>query len=605
MKPMIARNERRNAVRPQRGFILVFTMLMILGISAIGIAMMFDTKQSRLASRNYMHKVQSFYASDGMMALLADEVLNGRDSIYTHGIHRGSIKGKLWKTSGNYGVQTLKARIEQGGLGHSITIESNSLGSFFHNQGYAGDLSYRDNYGLLWNGYIYPPTSGSYTFYVRGDDESELFLSSDDSHAKLSTSPIIYNYHYMNSSLWPTLSNQPIGADYKTVSAPILLKAGKRYYFEYYHKENEGGDFGQVGWTGPEWISEKPIPGNRMSAYDASIESMVEDTTQVGGTSVSYGIEPLGENVFALSTEGYAAMSGSDTVFRIPLHQRISMKGDVSAPPDTSWSKVIFYDYHSNKSSPEFESPPWGVGGTDPHTGMVRKNKMKFTAIDAGYFGLDSIGKPMAAATDDSVFYSCAVDRWFMPWFPHAPENAIVPRDMPGVPNDCTPVATANDTLFKNIRVYDSLPFIHRTDMGSNAYQFARTGGPADSGFFWIDAKGFGLEGKSRNYSFCMEMHSRFELVPGMEFDFNGDDDVWLFIDNKLVMDLGGIHVALGQTIYFDDLGLPYYQTYPFDFFYCERQTVDSDIKIVTNVPLGKTKGKLSKNWKRDYGALD
>jgi fibro-slime domain-containing protein len=102
-----------------------------------------------------------------------------------------------------------------------------------------------------------------------------------------------------------------------------------------------------------------------------------------------------------------------------------------------------------------------------------------------------------------------------------------------------------------------------------------------------------------------MEMHTTFELLPGMEFDFKGDDDVWLFIDHKLVMDLGGLHVSLSHITYFDDLGLTYYRTYPFDFFYCERQTVQSDIKITTNVPVGRTKGRLSKNWKRDYGSLD
>jgi fibro-slime domain-containing protein len=68
---------------------------------------------------------------------------------------------------------------------------------------------------------------------------------------------------------------------------------------------------------------------------------------------------------------------------------------------------------------------------------------------------------------------------------------------------------------------------------------------------------------------------------------------------------LGGLHVSLSHTAYFDELGLTYYRTYPYDFFYCERQATQSDIKIVTNVPLGRSKGRLSKNWKRDYGSLD
>lgn len=591
--------------RRECGFILVFTMLMILGVSAIGVAMMFSTKQNKLSAMNYMHKVQSFYASDGMMALLADEVLNGRDTVYTHSSHRGTITGKLWKTSGNYGAKTFHAKVKFGGLGGSRKIESNSLGSFYHDLGVPGDPTIHDDYGILWNGYVYPPASGSYTFYIRADDEAEFYLSTDDTPGGLSSAPILYCYHFMTSDLWPSQGNEPSGVDYKTISAPIFLQGGKRYYFELYHKENAGGDFGQVGWSGPEWISEKPIPGTRLSSYDSLFTSSPQDTAKVGGTPVIYSVEPLGTYVYSISTEGFSAMAGSDTVFRVPVHQRISMKGDMTAPLDTVWSKVIFYDYHSDKSNPEFETPPWGIGGPDPHVGMVLPDKLNFTTVDAGYFGLDSIGKPIGTADNDSVFYSCAIDRWFVPWVAGDPGNLIVPKDRPGKPKDCATIPTTNDTLYKNVRIYDSLPFTHRPDIGSNAYQFARTGDPSDSGFFWIDGRGFGQEGKPRNYSYCMEMHSKFELAPGMEFDFKGDDDVWLFINNKLVMDLGGLHVSLAHNVYFDDLGLVNYQVYPFDFFYCERQTTQSDIKIVTNVPVGATKGKLSKNWKRDYGALD
>lgn len=589
----------------QRGFILVFTMLMILGISAMGVAMMFDGKQTSMATLNYMHKVQSFYASDGMMTLLGDEVMNGRDSVYTRAAQRGRIRGKLWKTSGNYGVTTFRARARAGMLGTPRMIESNSLGSVFHGRGYNGDLSYKDDYGIAWNGYIYPPTTGSYTFYIRSDDEGEFYLSTDDSKGNLSREPIIFNEHWMQSGYWPTVENQPIGDQYRTVSKPIMLKGGRRYYFEFYHKENAGGDFGQIGWTGPEWISEKPIPGSRLSPYDSSWQQTPEDTTVINGTSVRYSIEALGTDVFSLFTEGFLPVPGSDTLFRIPLHQRISMKGAVSAPPDTMWAKVIFHDFRSDKSNPEFESPPWGVGGSDPHRNMVLHDRMTFTTEDADFFGLDSLGKPIGTSNRDSVFFSCGVDRWFMKWRPNAPINRLVPRARDGFRADCDIVPTTNDTLYKNITVYDSLPFTHRRDMGSNAYSFSRTGGPGDSGFFWIDDKGFGKEGREHNYSFCMEMHSQFELLPGMEFDFKGDDDVWLFIDHKLVMDLGGLHVSNAHTTYFDDLGLAYYQVYPFSFFYCERQTTQSDIKIVTNVPLGRQRGKLSKNWKRDYGALD
>ena len=589
----------------QRGFILVFTMLMILGISAMGVAMMFDGRQNTAAAMNYMHKVQSFYASDGMMTLLADEVLNGRDSLYTRASSRGKITGRLYKTS-DRGVDRFRSMVKAGKLSSTKVIESNSLGSFWHGKGFHGDMNYVEDYGILWTGYVYPPTTGGYTFFIRSDDEGEFFLSSDDSRGNLPLRPVCYNYGPMDERFWPSQENQPYGSDFKTVSKPVQLKGGKRYYFEFYHLQNGGKDFGQVGWAGPEWINEKPIPGSRLSAFDSTYQDVPEDTANIAGTSVRYSVEALGTDVFSLFTEGYLPMAGSDTVFRIPLHQRVSMKGASSAPPDTMWAKVLFYDYHSDKSNPEFESPKWGSGGSKPHQQMVKSDKMKFTSTDAVFFGLDSIGKPIPEGNNDSVYYSCAVDRWFTPWVAGASVNLLVPRDTKDDPNDCLMIPTLVDTLFKNVRVYDSIPFVHRMDMGGNAYSFTRQGGAStDSGFFWIDGKGFGKEGKDHNYSFCMEMHSLFELTPGIEFDFKGDDDVWMYIDHKLVMDLGGIHVSNSFTTYFDELGLAYYQTYPLDFFYCERQTTESNLKIVTNVPLGHTKGKLSKNWKRDYGALD
>jgi fibro-slime domain-containing protein len=600
---MVTTNPKRT-VRSDSGFILVFTMLMILGISAIGVAMLFEGKQSKMAALNYMHKVQSFYASDGMMTLLADEVLNGRDSVYTRATSRGSITGRLWHTSGAFGASELRDKVKFGGLGWSKTIKSSALGSFFHDAGYNGDLSYKDDYGIQWRGYLYPPTTGSYIFYLRADDEAEFYLSEDDTPGGLGKEPAAFTHHHMERQ-WPSQDNQPIGADYKTVSKPIFLKGGKRYYFEFYHKENGGGDFGQIGWTGPDWIAEKPIPGPRMSAYDSTVQSTSEDTTVISGVSVRYSIEALGTDVFNLFTEGYRPMAGADTLFRVPLNQRISMKGGSTAPKDTMWARVLFYDYHSDHSNTEFESPTWGVGGASPHTGMVLPDKMKYTTMDAAYFGLDSIGKPIGTTSKPDIYFSCAVDRWFTPWKANAAVNKWVPRDWKDDPNDCGLVPASSDTAFKNTLVYDSLPFTHTADMSSHAYQFARTGSPDDSGFFWIDDRGFGREGKKRNYSYCMEMHMNFELVPGMEFDFKGDDDVWLFIDGKLVMDLGGIHVQISKTIYFDDLGLSYYKTYPFSLFYCERQTTESDIYITTNIPLGHTRGRMTKNWKRDYGALD
>jgi hypothetical protein len=57
-----------------------------------------------------------------------------------------------------------------------------------------------------------------------------------------------------------------------------------------------------------------------------------------------------------------------------------------------------------------------------------------------------------------------------------------------------------------------------------------------DGGFFPIDNKLLGNEGKKRNFHFTYEIHSEFTYQKGQKFSFTGDDDVWVFINNKLAL---------------------------------------------------------------------
>lgn len=98
-----------------------------------------------------------------------------------------------------------------------------------------------DNYGSLVRGFIEPPQDGDYRFFVAGDDETQLWLSTSDNPADVSLAASVTGYS--NPGYYQKYSSQT--SAYKTLSA------GKQYYFEIRHKEGGGGDHFDVAWEGP------------------------------------------------------------------------------------------------------------------------------------------------------------------------------------------------------------------------------------------------------------------------------------------------------------------------------------------------------------------
>lgn len=130
-------------------------------------------------------------------------------------------------------------------------------------------------------------------------------------------------------------------------------------------------------------------------------------------------------------------------------------------------------------------------------------------------------------------------------------------------------------------------PFLPTT--GSTTFQQTNTPYFLDSGASERSAGSFETQ-IGRDYNFSMEGHGQFvfNTEDNLYFTFEGDDDVYLFINNKMVMDIGAAHSITKSTFnlndYIKECGLKDGEMYDFDFYYMERHSYGSNIRIETNI---------------------
>ncbi|MBC7956101.1 MAG: fibro-slime domain-containing protein [Cytophagales bacterium] len=192
------------------------------------------------------------------------------------------------------------------------------------------------------------------------------------------------------------------------------------------------------------------------------------------------------------------------------------------------------------------------VAGCAPHVDFDNNGIASVSNAVQATLGVD--GKPVFNGPSSSVFSTAGN---FNQWY----------NDAPGI----------NQTISQNLT-------LNETFAGSGIYQYT------SSAYFPIDGLGWGNQGNSHNYHFTMELSTMFTYKAGQTFSFTGDDDVWVFINNQRVIDLGGIHGAQSASVNLDTLGLTAGQNYSFDFFFAERHLSESNLKISTSIVFNDNK---------------
>jgi fibro-slime domain-containing protein len=234
-------------------------------------------------------------------------------------------------------------------------------------------------------------------------------------------------------------------------------------------------------------------------------------------------------------------------------------------PPPSLAIPVIYRDFigavmGGSTKHPDFQA--FDGGGITP--GMVGTTLLDGLPVYTGICEVGSAGatNPQTCPHQEQTTSKAAFDQWY--------------RDTEGV-----------NLAFPGVVVLGRVG-------DTNAYVF--DGGDT---FTPLTNRGWDAQGKEArtnnlNFGYTTELRYYFAYQGDEVLQFSGDDDVWVFINNKLLVDIGGLHPkqtvskTLGAQV-LSDFGLTIGNVYEFALFHAERAPGQSNFKLTLTGFTNKT----------------
>ena len=408
-----------------------------------------------------------------------------------------------------------------------------------------------------WEGLYFSGGSPSATTYT--------YTTSTTAHSDLTWQQVMDGTYYADEACAQSVTVTPVtgsgaGQNYveTTVTAQSGSTSGTQYFIQYqnsgyYYKVNNNYyeiTSLQFGNRNQQWrIGCNGTTYNVKGVYTLTIYKL-EATTSITGYTLTAGDQTL------------ATLDGTDLTAKVDMTLYTAGGSTTVTKPYAAWNWWSYKPDNNNSDNAQNKF----------YTGLVQdelvEGEIKFNVVEPGIFTFDSSDPTV---TNDGI------------------KDIYQNVGLPFVKNDqgfYTFDSDAHGTYFKDTTgdgKSDPSYGISATDYFEMFFDYENTQGWAEEG----GNLGYG-DGSSNlwapyntntndtaadiDYHFGMRADIPFSMTPNgrvkstddnsdpIKFTFKGDDDVWIFIDGHLVIDLGGIHNRIGATIDFADNTITYFR---------------------------------------------